>query len=164
MIIDQLKNVQSGFYPNLLASVAGDAGLAQRLQAAFHYLQTADLANTPPGRVEIDGNRVFARVQEYNTKPRTQGFWEAHRQYLDVQYVVSGLEHMGFANIEQLTAGAYDAAKDFLPLDGAGSFVLLPAGMFTVFMPQDGHMPGIAVNEPQPVKKVVVKVAITDAG
>jgi YhcH/YjgK/YiaL family protein len=34
--------------------------------------------------------------------------------------------------------------------------------MFTVFMPQDGHMPGIAVNEPQPVKKVVVKVAITD--
>lgn len=44
-----------------------------------------------------------------------------------------------------------------------GSFVLLPAGMFTIFMPQDGHMPGIAVNEPQPVKKVVVEAAVADA-
>lgn len=163
MIIDQLKNVNTGFYVNLLSSQGGDPGLAQRLRAAFDYLQRADLENAEPGKVEIDGNRVFALIQEYNTKLRAQGFWEAHRQYLDVQYVVKGLEHMGFANLEQLTAGTYDAAKDFLPLEGAGSFVLLPAGMFTVFMPQDGHMPGMAVNEPQPVKKVVVKVSISDA-
>ncbi|MBX3010879.1 MAG: YhcH/YjgK/YiaL family protein [Caldilineaceae bacterium] len=163
MIIDQLKNVQAGFYPNLLSTIAGDAGLAARLQAAFDYLQNTDLENTEPGKVEIDGNRVFALVQEYNTKPRAQGFWEAHRQYLDVQYVAKGVEHMGFANLEQLTAGAYDAAKDYVPAEGAGSFVLLPAGMFTIFMPQDAHMPGIAVNEPQPVKKVVVKVVIADS-
>lgn len=163
MIIDQLKNVQAGFYVNLLSSRGGNPGLAQRLQAAFDYLQRTDLENAEPGKVEIDGNRVFALIQEYNTKPRAQGFWEAHRQYLDVQYVVKGLEHMGYANLEQLTAGAYEAAKDFVPLEGAGSFILLPAGMFTIFMPEDGHMPGIAVNEPQPVKKVVVKVAVSDA-
>ena len=163
MIIDQLKNVNAGFYVNLLSSQGGDPGLAQRIKAAFDYLQSADLENAAPGKVEIDGNRVFALIQEYNTKPSTQGFWEAHRQYLDVQYVVKGLEHMGFANVEQLTPGPYDASKDFLPIEGSGSFVLLPAGMFTIFMPQDGHMPGIAVNEPQPVKKVVVKVAIADA-
>ncbi|MEZ4727596.1 MAG: YhcH/YjgK/YiaL family protein [Caldilineaceae bacterium] len=162
MIIDHLQNVQSGFYVNLLSTQGGDPGLAQRLQAAFDYLQKTDLEDVAPGKVEIDGNRVFALIQEYNTKPRAQGFWEAHRQYLDVQYVVKGQEHMGYANLEQLTAGAYDEAKDFLPLDGSGSFVLLAAGMFTVFMPQDGHMPGIAVTEPQPVKKVVVKVAVTD--
>lgn len=163
MIIDQLKNVNAGFYVNLLSSQGGAPGLAQRIKAAFDYLQSADLENAAPGKVEIDGDRVFALIQEYNTKPRAQGFWEAHRQYLDVQYVVKGLEHMGFANLEQLTASAYQADKDFVPLEGAGSFVLLPAGMFTIFMPQDGHMPGIAVNEPQPVKKVVVKVAIADA-
>jgi YhcH/YjgK/YiaL family protein len=163
MIIDQLKNVQSGFYPNLLSAQGGNPGLAQRIQAAFDFLQNTDLDNAAVGKVEIDGDRVFALIQEYNTKPRAQGFWEAHRQYLDVQYVVKGLEHMGYANLEQLTASPYDAAKDFVPLEGAGSFVLLPAGMFTIFMPQDGHMPGIAVNEPQPVKKVVVKVAVADA-
>ena len=107
MIIDQLRNLQSGFYPNLLSDQGPDAGLAQRLQAGFHYLQTADLTNTAPGRVEIDGDQVFALVQEYNTKPKEQGFWESHRKYIDIQYVVSGSEHMGYANLSQLDAGDY---------------------------------------------------------
>ncbi len=162
MIIDHLKNVTSGFYPNLLSANGGDPGLAKRLQAGFDFLQNTDLANTPVGKIEIDGDRVFALVQEYNTKPREKGFWEAHRQYIDIQYVVSGVEHMGYANLAQLTPGEYDAARDFLPIEGAGSFVLLPSGMFTVFLPEDGHMPGMAVTEPQPVKKVVVKVAVSD--
>ncbi len=162
MIIDHLKNVTSGFYPNLLSANGGNPGLAKRLQAAFDFLQNTDLENTPVGKIEIEGDRVFALVQEYNTKPREKGFWEAHRQYIDVQYVVSGLEHMGYANLSQLTPGQYDASRDFLPIEGAGSFVLLPSGMFTVFLPEDGHMPGIAVTEPQPVKKVVVKIAVSD--
>ncbi len=146
MIIDQLRNIQSGFYPNLLSPQGPNAGLAARLQAGFQYLQTADLANTAPGRVEIDGDNVFALVQEYNTKPKEKGFWEAHRKYIDIQYVVSGSEHMGYANLSQLDAGDYDEAKDFLPLHGNGTFILLPAGMFTLFFPQDGHMPGMAVD------------------
>jgi YhcH/YjgK/YiaL family protein len=160
MIIDQLYNVQSGFYPHLLSAQGANARLAQRLQAGFYFLQTADLENIAPGRVDIDGNQVFALVQEYDTKPKEQGFWEAHRKYIDIQYVVGGIEHMGYANLAQLDAGDYDESKDFLPLQGTGSFLLLPAGMFTLFMPEDAHMPGMAVDDPQPVKKVVVKVAI----
>lgn len=160
MIIDQLHNVQSGFYPHLLSAEGPNAGLAQRLRKGFDFLLTTDLKNTPVGRIDIDGDQVFAMVQEYNTRPKAQGFWEAHRQYIDIQYVVSGVEHMGFANLAQLEAGDYDESKDFLPLQGVGSFVLLPAGMFTVFLPEDAHMPAMAVNEPEPVKKVVVKVAV----
>jgi YhcH/YjgK/YiaL family protein len=159
MIIDQLCNVQSGFYPHFLSS-ADPSGLMQRLAKGFDFLQTADLLNAAPGRVDIDGDSVFALVQEYNTKPLEQGFWEAHRKYIDIQYVVSGEEHMGYANLAQLNAGDYDAAKDFLPLHGDGSFLRLPAGMFTLFLPEDAHMPGMAVDQPQPVKKVVVKVAV----
>jgi len=159
MIIDRLSNLSSGFYPALLSN---DAGLIRRLQAGFAYLQETDLAATAPSTVKIDGDRVFAMHQEYNTKPSAQGFWESHRNYIDIQYVVSGVEHMGFANIEQLTSGTYDAEKDFMPHEGAGSFILLPAGMFTVFLPSDVHMPGIAVENPRPVKKVVVKVAVAD--
>ncbi|MBX3000837.1 MAG: YhcH/YjgK/YiaL family protein [Caldilineaceae bacterium] len=159
MIIDQLHNVQSGFYPTLLS--ATDASrLTQRFAKAFHFLQTADLENAAPGRVDIEGDQIFALVQEYNTKPLEQGFWEAHRKYIDIQYVVSGEEYMGYANLAQLDAGEYDAAKDFLPLHGDGSFVRLPAGMFTLFMPEDAHMPGMAVDQPQSVKKVVVKIAV----
>ena len=162
MIIDRLSNVHAGFYPNLLSTQGKAPGLAARLQAAFDYLQQTDLENTAPGKVEIDGDRVFALVQEYQSKPSSQGFWESHRKYLDVQYVVSGVEQMGYANLSQLTLGEYDAEKDALIHQGSGSFVLLPAGMFAIMMPDDGHMPGIAVENPHPVKKVVVKVAVED--
>jgi biofilm protein TabA len=159
MIIDQLHNIESGFYPALL-SATDATGLTQRFAQAFHFLQTTDLENAAPGRVDIDGDLIFALIQEYNTKPLEQGFWEAHRKYIDIQYVVSGEEHMGYANLAQLTAGDYDESKDFLPLHGQGSFIRLPAGMFTLFMPEDAHMPGMAVDQPQPVKKVVVKIAV----
>jgi YhcH/YjgK/YiaL family protein len=165
MIIDRLSNLNTGFYPNLLSTAdtgAANAGLIRRLQAGFDYLQQTDLEAVEPGTVPIDGDKVFAMHQEYKTKPRAQGLWESHRKYIDIQYVVSGVEQMGFANLEQLTTGEYDAAKDFVPHEGSGSFVLLPAGMFTLFMPTDVHMPGIAVDNPHPVKKVVVKVAVED--
>ncbi len=98
MIIDQLNNVQSGFYPALF-SAADESGLAQRLSAGFAYLQNADLAGLEPGRVEIDGDQVFAFVQEYTSKPMEQGRWEAHVKYIDIQYIVSGEEQIGYANV-----------------------------------------------------------------
>lgn len=159
MIIDRLQNVLSGFYPVLL-SAEDESGLAQRLSAGFHYLQNVDLASTEPGRVEIDGDQVFALIQEYNTKPMEQGRWEAHRKYIDIQYIASGEENIGYANVADLTLGDYDEAKDRYIPQGEGSFVRLSSGMFGLYMPEDAHMPNMAVDQPQPVKKIVVKVAV----
>lgn len=159
MIVDRLSNVQSGFYPALF-SAAGKSGLAQRLSAGFHFLQTVDPAGLAPGRVEIDGDQVYALVQEYNTKPMEQGRWEAHRKYIDIQYIADGEEQIGYANVADLTLGNYDEAKDRYIPQGEGSFVRLSAGMFGLYMPEDAHMPNMAVDQPQPVKKIVVKVAV----
>ena len=131
MIIDRLSNLNASFYPSLFAA-AGTSGLVSRLQAGFNYLQQTDLSAVPAGTVQIDGDRVFAMIQEYNTKPRAQGFWESHRKYIDIQYVVSGVEQMGYVNIAQVTNGAYDADKDLIMHEGSGSFILLPAGMAPV--------------------------------
>jgi YhcH/YjgK/YiaL family protein len=160
MIIDQLKNIDSELYAGLFAAPNHGSGLAQRITAALRFLQTTDLASLPPGKVEIQGNQLYAMIQEYNTKPRAKGFWEAHRQYIDVQYVVQGVERMGYANLAHMRAGEYQADKDFLSLEGEGNFLVMPAGMFIILTPEDPHMPGIAVDEPQSVKKVVVKVAV----
>ena len=159
MIIDRLQNVQSGFYPALL-SAEDESGLAQRLSAGFDYLQTVDAANLEPGRVEVDGDQVFALVQEYSTKPMDEGRWEAHVKYIDIQYLASGEEQVGYANVNDLTMGDYDEAKDRYIPQGEGSFIRLSAGMFGLFMPEDAHMPNMAVDQPQPVKKIVVKVAV----
>jgi len=163
MIVDQLSNVSSDYYAGLLRSHGGSFKLAERLTKALSFLQETDVLALAAGtRIELDGNRVFVMVQHYDSKPKSAGVWEAHRKYFDIQYVAQGQELMGYANLSQLQAGTYAADKDFLPLQGEGSFVLMPPGTFIILGPQDAHMPQIAVNDPSPVVKIVCKVAVAD--
>jgi YhcH/YjgK/YiaL family protein len=99
-------------------------------------------------------------VQQYNTKPRKAGIWEAHRRYIDLQYVIQGAEKIGYANLTRLAQGEYDANKDFLPLFGEGEFLTLMSGDFIILMPEDAHMPGIAINALFQVKKIVIKIKV----
>ena len=148
MIVDQLKNAEQYY------------AFGTGIEAALRYLQQTDFTNVAPERYDIDGDRVYAMVQEYDSKPRAEGFWEAHRKYLDVQYVAAGFEHMGYAAAATLQAGRYEEDKDFIKLEGDGEFFLLRKGYFCILAPQDAHMPGMAVEQSAPVKKVVVKVEI----
>lgn len=135
-------------------------GLGTRLQEALEYLRTTDLTATAPGTYELRGRDVYAIVAEYTTKPRASASWEAHRKYIDVQYVVRGTELLGYANTGRLSAGAYNEEKEYLPLEGEGEFLTLSEGSFAILWPEDAHMPGVAAGTPAPVKKVVVKVAV----
>ncbi len=49
------------------------------------------------GRHDLDGDDLFALVQEYTTRAADECVWEAHRRYIDVQFVVTGAERMGVA-------------------------------------------------------------------
>ena len=148
MIIDQLSN--TSFYFNI----------SPRIAAALHHLRQTDWTAAAPGRYALDGDNLFVLVQQYETKPREKGVWEAHRKYMDVQYVHAGVEWMGYANVAHLNAGEYDESKDFLPLHGEGEFFQMRAGTFMLLAPQDAHMPGMAHGAPQAVKKVVAKIAV----
>lgn len=136
------------------------AGLSDRLAAALRFLQDVDPTTLVPGRHDIDGDNVYAIVAEYDTKPAEQGLWEAHRQYIDVQYVVRGAECIGHANVDNLSVvERYDKTKDVMKLTGNGDMLTVSAGTFVVFYPRDAHMPGIQTGDhPAPVKKIVVKV------
>ena len=139
------------------------AGLGEGIRKALEYLRNTDFAGMAPGRYEIDGGKVFALVQRYETKAREAGLWEAHRSYADVQYMVSGLETMGYAPLAGLaTTNPYSPEKDCELFDGAGegAFLCARAGSFAIFFPQDAHMPCLASKDPAPVCKVVVKVAM----
>lgn len=162
MIVDQITNVDSDLYAGLLQKQGGSFKLADRLATALKFLQEGNVKQLPPSHIELDGDKVFAMIQHYDTKPKEQGVWEAHRKYIDVQYVAEGEELMGYANLGHLQAGEYDAEKDIVLLKGEGSYVLMKPGSFVILTPQDAHIPQIAVAQPQPVKKVVLKVAVAD--
>lgn len=148
MIFDTLDNAHLYF------------GCGKRLEKGLRFLADTDLAKLPNGKHPIDGSDLYAIVQEYDSKPRDKGAWEAHRRYIDIQYIAAGVERMGFANIKQVNPGAYNEEKDMLPAEGQGDFVTVPAETFVIFHPHDVHMPGLAVDAPAHVRKVVVKVRI----
>jgi YhcH/YjgK/YiaL family protein len=149
MIVDRIEN--AGWYH----------GLGSRLTAALEFLRATDLSALTPGRHEIGGDEVYALAMSYRTKPAAEGSWEAHRRYLDVQYVVEGVERMGYAPISELkTTQPYDAKADCVRLAGEGSFLTVQPGTFVLFGPADAHMPGVAVTAPAAVRKVVVKVRV----
>lgn len=136
--------------------------LGNNLTAALKFLLENDLNSLPSGRNEIDGENLYALVQNYTTKPAEQGLWEAHRKYIDVQYMVVGQERMGFANIQTMQLDEYVPERDFQPMTGSGNTVDVFAGAFTIFFPEDAHMPGLSINGPEPIKKIVLKVKLAE--
>lgn len=149
MIYDTLQN--AGSYYNL----------SPRLAVALRFLVSPAAAKLEIGRHPIDGDNIFVMVQEYRTQPREERFWETHRRYIDIQFMQSGVERMGFAPAERMKViEPYDSEKDFTKLDGAGQFIDVAAGTFTIFMPHDAHMGGVVVAEPEMVRKIVIKVAV----
>ena len=87
--------------------------LSPRFAQAFKFLRTVD-GTQAPGRHEIDGDRVFALVQKYATKPVESALFEAHRKYIDVQYVHRGRETILWAPLAAMKEEtmAYDGAKE----------------------------------------------------
>ncbi|MGD0519521.1 MAG: YhcH/YjgK/YiaL family protein, partial [Thermoguttaceae bacterium] len=59
--------------------------LGPGIKRALNYIQLTDLLTLNVGRYEIEGPSMFVLVQEYATKPKDQGRWEAHRRYIDLQ-------------------------------------------------------------------------------
>ena len=65
------------------------------LRKAFDFLKSGDYKELAPGKYEIEGSDVYAMVQQYETRPLEDGVWEAHRKYIDIQFVYDGIELMG---------------------------------------------------------------------
>lgn len=137
-------------------------GLDAPFQKAFAWLRETDLAPLTTGRHEIDGDRIFAMVNAYDTVDPSGEKMEAHRAHIDLQYMVRGTELVGHDFLRtQEPSKAYDPDKDFMLFDETPSFFsLFQEGMFAIFYPEDLHMPNIRAGSPGWVKKVVVKIKI----
>jgi len=134
------------------------------LRKAFDFLRGRNLRALPDGRVDIDGDTVFALVQRYETVRTEAPKFEYHRKYIDVQFIAKGEEVIGWAITETMKlTEAYDEKRDIgfgTVKKGKWTPVLLRAGQTAVLWPEDAHAPKLAVGEPLPVMKIVIKVAV----
>lgn len=152
MIFDRIENC--GNY----------AALGEKIQKGFDFIKKAVSENLPVGKYEIDGTEVFAMVQEYTSKLREGAFFEAHKKYIDIQYVVNGIEEIGVCDISKgsiKTEYSEEIEAAFYHNNDKGGMLVLEEGDFAIFYPNDLHMPGIAFDEKtSDVKKIVVKVRV----
>lgn len=156
-----------------LASIRAQLPPAPKFACAFDYLDAlfapggaAKLRALPLGesvRVELDGG-VYALEQAYRSKLRSEGFFESHRRFLDIQVIVEGEEWLEVAESGGMVVRTpYHPDRDFIAYeDRAGASVLhLRIGDAAVFFPADGHMPGLAgPAAPAVVRKTVLKVPV----
>jgi len=137
--------------------------LSERFATAFAFLRSADLASLTKGKHEIDGDSVYALVQEYTTYPAESRRMETHRRYADIQFVVSGEEIIVWAprdGLELVEDAFADRDIGFHPAAPAATELNLQAGMFAVFFPADAHKPCCEMGRASNVRKIVVKVAL----
>jgi YhcH/YjgK/YiaL family protein len=149
MILDKIEN-SSKYFP-----------LEAGFEKGFKYLTETDMANLTDGRYDIDGDNVFVLISSYDTKNPAEKLPEAHRKYADIQYMISGCEKIGYANLEaQKITKEYNEEKDIIFYDEISFYIKMDEGKFALFLPDDIHMPGIVDGEVKKVKKAVVKVKL----
>ena len=138
--------------------------MTPQMQQAVEFLRRTDLLDLPDGNVPIDEKRVFAILQRYRTAHFDAPKFEYHRKYIDLQYILSGEEIIGWAPAAGMTAlFSYDEGQDIcfgLMEPGKWSPVRLVAGQLAVLWPEDGHAPRLATERVCLVRKIVVKIAV----
>lgn len=147
MILDTLENAAryTSFKPGL--------------SEGFGFLDHPGIAELEPGRYEIAEDLVYAIVEKNEGRKVEDGKLEAHRKYIDIQYIISGDESMGWSPRSELIGSeGYDEERDLeFYTDKPQSLVKVPEGSFAIFLPTDAHLPGIGSG---PIHKIVVKIAV----
>ncbi len=147
MIFDQISKIDSY------------ACLGGRIAKAIAYIQSTDFTSLEIGKYAIDGTDIFAIVSEYQSKPEAECKPETHKNYIDIQMVVSGSEYIGYAPLTNQTPSIeYNPEKDVMFFAETCSKIKLEPGLFSMFFPHDIHQPSIQIEAPSAVKKVVIKI------
>ena len=140
------------------------SALGEKLAWGFEFIKKAISENLPVGKYEISGTDVYAMIQEYTTKSAKEAFFEGHKRYIDIQYVVSGTEEIGIIDISKAKIkNEYNSDMDaaFYEKNPKCGWLVLEEGDFAIFYPNDLHMPGLSFEDKaSDVKKIVVKVSI----
>ena len=112
-----------------------------------------------------DGLRAV--VNRYESAPYARGKFENHREYIDLQYIVSGTERILVVPADKAEhVREYDPAADYEMYDADPAKAVelrLKAGDFAVLFPGEAHCPGViaaAEGAPERVEKIVFKIKI----
>ena len=146
MIIDNIKNYKLYI------------GLCPGFREAFEFI-AGNKFEKIPGKYPIKGD-IYYMMQEYESKPEAGVLFEAHRKFIDIQYILSGKERHIYAHLPLLSEKKpYDPEKDAAFYEGRGSGIEMEKGFFAVYFPDDAHIPNLRITDlPEKMTKIVLKI------
>jgi len=149
MIIDKIEN----------ASLYN--GISSLLAEGLKFLSENDFRHIEAGKYFLKNDLLYAMVNDYSTKPQYECKLEAHKKYIDIQFMISGEEQIGITSYHnQVPTEDYNPEKDIVFFKEEVSLFTLSEGHFAIFFPDDLHQPCIISDKISDVRKVVVKVAV----
>lgn len=136
--------------------------------SVFRFLEENDLKEyfekVKPGcplKVTVEEDFAYAIFQEYTTKQPSEARLEGHENFTDIQYIYQGSERIWVADKDYLIdyTEEYNPEADiYFCTAQKYSVIELDAGDAALLTPDDLHAPGICLDTPQTVKKIVFKI------
>lgn len=128
------------------------------LTAILDFIKVAKTA--PKGRTNILGES-YANVLDYTTKPFETIKMEAHRQFVDLQCIISGEEKLlkqDILGVKPITE--YNAENDCIFYTPENfDCTILNESSFAILYPNDLHQ-CVAVDNPIDIRKIVFKIPV----
>lgn len=152
MVVDTLKNIERY------------KGLSIDIYAGLQFLANAK-SEIELGTYPINKN-VKAIVSSYETVDEFERGYESHKNVIDIQYPIIGLERVKWSPIENMSVNIpYDESKDrtfFKDPSKQGTHIDIGNGIFAIMFPEDGHGPQHKIGETEMIKKITIKVSINE--
>lgn len=148
MILDNLDNLPLFF------------NLNPRFEQALRFLQQNNLEALAVGKYEIDGDKLFAIIVNDQGNSPEKSLLETHEKYIDIQYVISGTDTMGWKPKFRCSNpnGAYNPDTDAQFFnDKPDTWISVQANTFALFFPEDAHTAMISSGR---IHKAIIKVAV----
>ena len=125
---------------------------------AYDFLCLVQQQGFPEGHFLLDGQRLIATIVTGENELETP--LESHRKYITIQYVISGIDRIGWRPVST----CLDIALEYSPEQDRISYSDMPTTQIDVqpdclaiFFPHDAHSPLFGNG---PVKKIILKVAV----
>lgn len=129
---------------------------------AFDFIKRTDFSQLEDGKIETDDPRLYFTVARLRGKDPQDAVLESHKQYIDIQAPLVGVESIGWKAGDELMiiSEPYDRDKDIMFYhDYPTTYSKLYPGQFAVYFPEDGHAPGIGQGD---IRKVIAKIAVEE--
>jgi len=144
---------------DILENASAYESLNPHFAKAFAFLHRPDLGDLTEGRHEVDGDNIFAVVAKGMGRKPEDARIERHNNYIDIQFVLSGLDNIGWKARKRLGPCAEAKPESDVAFyeDAPTAWSTVGPGAFGIYFPEDAHLPMISDGE---LHKVIMKVAV----